>query len=548
MELIRTAARNRAIALLECGVAAASLGTWSFSIVLTIYAYREGGANAVGLALMARMLPAALAAPFTGLLADRWPRRTVIMISTAARALALLAIAACVQSGAPFVAVIALGGIFTIFETLHRPSMAALLPHHARTPAELAAGNVLWTTADYAGFLAGSLLAGTLVGLAGLPAALLVCVAAFVVASATTFALPADTRPPALPDHAVRGVASQLLEGVRTIAAHGELQLVTGLSAVAILTEGMLDVLLVVAAIELLDMGDSGVGWLNAAWGVGGLVSGALAVVLIGRGRLVSSLVFAAVVAGGCIALVGLFAQPAATLALLVAFGLSYGLLEGALPMLTQRLVADDVLARVFAVREALSVLAFALAAVLAAGLVSLLGGRGALFAAATVLPLAGVVLRRRLGRLDAGLKAPEELFLLLRALPMFAPLPVAAIENLALRVEIEHHDSGTKVIAQGDVGDRFYVIAEGEVEVHEDGVLRRVERRGECFGEIALLRDVTRTATVTATTPLRLLSLRRDDFLAAIGAHLRSAHEAQTIAAERLPVTAPPPHQTVGS
>ena len=78
--------------------------------------------------------------------------------------------------------------------------------------------------------------------------------------------------------------------------------------------------------------------------------------------------------------------------------------------------------------------------------------------------------------------------------------------------------------------------------------MLRRVERRGECFGEIALLRDVTRTATVTATTPLRLLSLRRDDFLAAIGAHLRSAHEAQTIAAERLPVTAPPPHQTVGS
>jgi CRP-like cAMP-binding protein len=88
----------------------------------------------------------------------------------------------------------------------------------------------------------------------------------------------------------------------------------------------------------------------------------------------------------------------------------------------------------------------------------------------------------------------------------------------------------------KGEPGNRFYVIADGEVEVTRDG--RPVARLGPgaYFGEIALLRDVPRTATVTATTPTTLLVLERADFLEAVTGHPVAREAADVTIRERLP------------
>jgi MFS family permease len=319
------------------------------------------------------------------------------------------------------------------------------------------------------------------------------------------------------------------------------LRLLVGVFTADLLVQSVIDVLLVVAALELLDMGASGVGWLNAAWGVGGLVGGAAAIALLRRGRLASGIARGCVVAGLPVLALGAWASAGLAIALLAITGIGFGLVEVAVLTLTQRLAADDVLARVYGVRETLGVLATAAGSMLAAALVALLGVRGALIAAGAALPALAVALRARLGAFEAGAPVPERAFAVLRDVPLFSPLPMATVENLALRAVSEHFAPGETIITQGDDGHDFYVIEDGTVEVRRNGDVLVRRRVGEFFGEIALLRDEPRMATVEAVTPVGVLVLGRDEFLGAIGAHPRSGHAAEAAVTARLVTTTPP-------
>jgi len=237
----------------------------------------------------------------------------------------------------------------------------------------------------------------------------------------------------------------------------------------------VIDVLIVVAAIELLGLGEQGAGSLNAAWGIGGVVAGAAALALLGRGRVAPALPVGLTLAGLAFVAAGVLASAEATFPLLAAMGAGFGLVESALLTLTQRLAPDDVLGRVFGVEETIEVLALGFGAILAPVLVGALGIQGAMIAA------------------------------------------------------------GEAIVRQGEVGDAFYVIADGEVDVGVDGVFRRRQGPGEFFGEIALLRDVPRTATITAAAPVTALSIGRETFLGAIGAHARSTRAAESAARERM-------------
>jgi CRP-like cAMP-binding protein len=170
---------------------------------------------------------------------------------------------------------------------------------------------------------------------------------------------------------------------------------------------------------------------------------------------------------------------------------------------------------------------------------VALLDVRTTILLAALVLPAAGLLLRRRLAVLESGAGVDEEAFVLLRRLPLFAPLPVAAIESLALQTVREHHPCGAAVIEQGDVGAHFYVIEDGCAEVHRDGAFLCAYGREDFFGETALLHDAPRNATVLATAPLCVLVIERSDFLSAVGAHARSTHAARGVLAARSPAPA---------
>ena len=306
------------------------------------------------------MLPSGPAAPSVALLADRYSRRSVLVLSSVLRALALVLISGAVAAGAPFALVLALSALFTIAGTAHKPAQAALLPQLARVPAEIAAANAALSGIDYAGFLLGSLLAGAVVDLIGLSGGMAVCVVPFLAAAVMLARLPRDERPPPIPAEEQPSGLSELLEGFRTVEGSPEMRLLSGMYAANMFVQGVVDVLLVLTAIELLGMGEGGVGWLNSAWGVGGLAGSFMALALLGRGRLASGLTVGSLLAGLPLVVVGVWHAPAAALVLLVVLGVGYALTEVAMLTLTQRLAADDVLARVFGVQETLFVVATA--------------------------------------------------------------------------------------------------------------------------------------------------------------------------------------------
>ena len=520
---------------LQMNWTAASVGSWIFFIVLAVYAYNEGGATAVGIAALARMVPAGLAAPLAGVVVDRRSRREVLLASTIGRSLLLAGIAAAVAAEAPLAIVLALAAVFTALATAHKPAQAALFPALAETPRQIAASNAILTAVDSAGFLAGSLVGAVLVAAASFETAFLVTAGLFGVAVWPLARIQRDPIP-VYREHAheAERAFEELASGFRTVARDPSLRLIVGLAACSTFVEGAVDVLVVLVAIELLDLGNAGVGWLNSAWAVGGIVGGAAAISLLGRGRLAAGLAGGCLLVGVPLLLVAALPEVAVTVAMLAALGVGYSLIETANLTLLQRLTSDDVLGRAFAVLESSYWVTTGLGAIAAPVIVNLVGLRGALVALGCVLPLVAALRWARLARLEAGATIPEHAFALLRHVPLFAPMSIGALENLSCRLAELQVPAGHAVVREGDPGDRVYLIAEGEFDVSCSLGAFPSLADGDVFGEMALLRDVPRTATVTARTDARVFALDRDAFLTAVSGHRFSARTLDTIVAER--------------
>ncbi|HXG75228.1 MAG TPA: cyclic nucleotide-binding domain-containing protein, partial [Gaiellaceae bacterium] len=318
------------------------------------------------------------------------------------------------------------------------------------------------------------------------------------------------------------------------------LRILLGLFTAQTLVAGALAVLIVVVAFELLDLGEPGVGYLNSAIGVGALVGSILALLLTGVRRLAPPFIGGILLWGVPLVLVGLWSELALALVLLAIVGAGNSLVDVAAFTLIQRAVPDEVLARVFGVIQFLWIASFGLGGILIVPLVDWLGPDGALIAAGAFLPALALLSGPKLVRLDAAAEAPGAELALLRSVPIFAPLPGTPLEHLAARLVPLRLEAGSVIVRQGDAGDRFYVIAEGEVEVSVDGAVVSTLGPGGYFGEIALIRDVPRTATATAKTPVVLYALDREDFLAAVTGHAPSAQAAEQVASSRLGAVAP--------
>jgi len=520
---------------LQLNWTAAQVGSWTFFIVLAVYAYDQGGAAAVGVAALARMLPAALAAPLAGVVVDRRSRRDVLLAIAIGRALLLAASAGPAAAEAPLAVVLALSAVFTSLTTAHKPAQAALFPTLAETPRQIAASNAVLTAVDNVGFLAGALLGGVLVAVATFDAAFLAIAAMFAVASWPLARIPRDP----VPDYREHGDGAEppleeLVSGFRTVGRDPSLRLIVGLASFTTFVEGAVDVLVVLVAIELLDLGNASVGWLNSAWAFGGIAGGAAAISLLARGRLAAGLAGGCLLIGGPLLLIAALPEVAVAVAMLMTLGAGYSLVETANLTLLQRLTSDDVLGRAFAVLESSYWLTTGLGAISAPLVVDLLGLRGALVAFGCLLPLIASVRWARLARLEAGAPIPERAFALLRRIPMFAPLSIGALENLSQRLAEMPVQAGQAVVREGEPGDRVYLVAEGEFDVTcSEGSFPSIAG-GEVFGEIALLRDVPRTATVTARTDALVFALDRDAFLMAVGGHKYSARTLDTLVTER--------------
>jgi MFS family permease len=530
---LRAAAANPDLRRLELALAALVVGQWSYTVVVAVYAYHQGGAPAVGLVGLVRMLPAAFAAPFTALLADRYRRQRVLLVAALLEGLGVGVTAAAVIGGEPSLFVYAITAGVQLATTAAVPARAALIPSIARSPEELTAANVAATTIDSVGAFAGPAVAGVLVGFADPGIVLVVVAGVFVAAILLLSRIRPDERPQ-VPGRAFK-LTGELLAGARALAGETRLAVLTGLYASQTLVAGALNVLIVVAALELLDLGDAGVGYLNAAIGIGGIVGAAVMFALVGgTRRLAPHFAVGMALWGLPMMLLALWPQPVFAFAVLGLLGVGNTLVDVAGVTLLQRAVPDAVLARVFGVLESLTWGTIAVGSIAASGLVAALGGRGALVVAGGLLPLLTVLSWRQLAALDARPFDVEALELL-RGVPIIAPLPPPVVEALATKLQQVHVGAGDLVFRRGDLGERFYVISRGEVEVDAGGQEPIVLGRGDFFGEIALLARVPRTATVKAKTLVEAYALPGEAFVAAVTGHAESGEAADLVIASRL-------------
>lgn len=513
-----------------------SFATWTFVITLGVYAFDAAGAAAVGVAGLVRLLPGAVASPFSGLLGDRYSRRAVLVWSAAAMAGALVGAAFAVAAGAPTWLVFALAGLFTIAASPYVPAEGALMPQFARTPQELSAANVTHSVMDNLGFLGGSILAGILVAVSSVQTVFAIAALAAALSAVAILLTRPDSRPRYADEMAARSLARQATAGLRAMVADPALRLLGTSLTLLVFVEGAADVLIVIIALDLLELGNSSVGYMNAAWGVGALMAGAGLAVLINRGRLVEGLVVGSLVTGAMLALPGVSPIVLVVYAAWFGVGLGYTLVEVAANTLLQRLGDDEVLGRVRGSLETVRLAAMALGAIAVTVLVELLGIRGAVLVVAAILPLFAILRWGRLRSFEVGAPVMERHFSLLRADPIFTPLPLATLERLTHDLIELRVDPGQEVITQGDAGDRFYLIEDGRVEVFEDSVHRRFQTVGESFGEIALLRGEPRTATVRTTEPTGLLVLDAGHFIDAVAGHGRSSQVADDVIEDRFP------------
>jgi hypothetical protein len=523
---------NSALRLFAIARVASVTGRWAATVALAVLAYNLGGATAVGILGVVRILPAALAGPIAAALLDRVSSDRLLLLAGIGRTAAMGG-AAAFAVGDHATAVFALVGVESLLSTMVRPLQTSALPFLAKTPGELTAANLSLTTIESAGMLLGPALCGALLAVWSPAAVLAVTTVSYLLSTVLVARVPSwDHAGHA--EHAGSALAGTM-EGVRAIQADPQLRLIVGLYCAENVVTGSLNVLIVIAALRLLNLGDSGVGVLNAAIGIGGLVGALGAAALLGRRRMASAFGAGLVLCGAPLILIGLRPSTGLAVVLLAVLGVGVTIVDFSAVTLLQRAINDEVLAKVFSVLQSLFVGSIGLGAALAPILVAAIGIRGALLASGVVLPVLAAVLWRRLAPLDELHLVGEELVSLLRSVSILAPLELPALERLARNAVPVSAAGGQAVVVEGESGDRYYVIREGEVEVSSGGEVLRTLSAGEGFGEIALLRDVPRTATVRAVHRTELLAIDREEFLEAVNGSSSSREAADLVIDVRL-------------
>jgi len=483
---------------------------WATWIALLVWAYDAGGVTGASFVAVVQLVPGVVLAPVLAVRADRLPRGRALALGYATQGLAFLGAAVALLEDSGFWVVLALATVASVALGATRPVHHALLPEVARTPEELTAGNAASGSFEAGAVLLGPLASSALIVLWGVPGVLAVMGGLTLVAALLVVGLPTSPRHGGGEAALVRTQVGEVLRDptarVLTVLVAGEYALV-----------GMLDILLVVLALDHLHMSEAGPGLLNATIGIGGIVGSALALVLVGRSRLVPVVALGGVVAGVPVALAGLTESALVAGAVITVCGCGKVVFDVAVRTLVQRMLPPRLLTSVFGVHESVMDAGIALGSLAAPALVLAAGVPGALALAGLFLPVLVLVTAAPLRRVDRRAVVPGDVLALLRAVPFLALLQPGQLDRLAREATTTVAVPGERVVVEGEPGDRFHVLESGSVEVTIAGEHVRVIGPGGWFGELALLHDRPRSATVTARERLTLRSLDRDTFLGVV-------------------------------
>ena len=501
------------------------------TVIALLVAYDAGGAALVGLVALARQVPAIAMNLLvdTGRLA-RPERALVAVYVVRIAASGLMAVGAATGSAAlVFAAVATSAGI----GSLARPTKMALLPSVAVAPEELVAANVAGALGQGLGIFAGPLLAG--LGIATLGPAATAGLAAALAALAAVVVLGVRVSDAARPARPARGGGPPARARLRALAARRPAAARGGAGYALSHVRGALLTYLAVLAIEVLGMGRGGVGLLNAAIGLGALV-GALGALAIGVGRGLAPMhVMALILWGLPIIVMGVVPDPRVALGALGVVGVGAALGEVATGTLLQRGLPGAARAATFSTVEVGTGLGSGLGGVAGSLLIASMGIETALVLTGLVLPVVGLVCLPFSRRLDAGPVIPERQAAILRGIPLFRPLPLAALERVAGGMRPVAFAPGERLMTEGEPGDCYLIIERGTVEVSAGGRVLQTQGPGDGIGEIALIRAVPRTATVDVCDPLEGWVVDCSTFLGAVTGHEGSAAAADQVVRERL-------------
>jgi MFS family permease len=524
--------QHRDLRYLELSLGLNATADNAYLVALSVYAYAHGGATAVGLVGVIRMIPAGVAGLFGAVVADRYRREWLLRLLYLGRAVLAGATALAFMSGAPVAVVFTLAALLNILAVLLRPTYWALLPDLARMPEQLVACNAVTGLFEGLAWLVGPAAAAALIATSSV--SVVFTVAGLMLLAAAIYSTRVHPDKIVRPQ-AGRRVLADTLEGVRTVVSDRNTRLIFGLAGVQTTVRGALNVLTVVAAIDLLGMGEPGVGWLTSAYGVGGLLGAVATLSLVARRRLAVPFGFGLILWGAPIVLVGIWPNPILALILLGVPGVGNAVFDVSALTMLQRVIPSRVLGRVFGALEAQVFATVGVGSLIGSGLVAWLGPRGALIATGALLPVIAMLSWRRLNAIDDASVVPERELELLRHIPMFAPLSPVALEHLAGCLESVTVPARTRVFREGESGDRFFVIARGEATVT---IGRRTTARlgpGDYFGEIALIRGMPRTATVTARGDLEMYVIGSENFLDAVSGSCLASSEAAKVVEDRI-------------
>src|SRR5215469_8954842 len=539
MGTVRDALQLPDMRRIELGYGLSITGELAGTVALVVYAVGAGGAALVAAYAAFRTLAGmGVALVLTGI-TGRLRRDRVLRWITGGRAILLVAAALLAVSGQPPAAVIAAGAASSALAGTYRPLQAAALPWLVRTPAELAASNAVTAMMENGGALIGPLLAGGVLAVASPAAAM--AVAAGCLAAATLSLLRLAV--PDIPKVRGRGAVSVARDVTSGRAGFWRMAPPGGVAILAFaqtLLRGALVVLIAVLAVRVFGLGGSAVGWFNAVFGAGGLVGAALAAGAVRVTRLGRSFTAGMVLWGVPLALLALGPAAAIAYLALLIVGIGNAVVDVSGFTLVTRLAGPGTAGKALAALEFVVLAGLAAGSLLTPPLLHAAGVRGTLTVLGGGLVVLALAHAARFRRLDRAMPAPGPETGLLYHLPMFAPLPLAVTDLLAAEIEPRQFPVGAVVMREGEPGDRFYLITDGAAAVNVRGAPKPSLRRGDCCGEIALLRGIPRTATVTAERPLHTLTFGREAFLTAVTGNSTSMAAADALAAQRMSTDPP--------
>lgn len=545
--------RNHGLRRVNLGFVGSAIGDWAYATAIVVWAYGVGGATAVGIWGTVRLVLMAVVTPFASVFVDRYSRKAIMVTTDLLRAVVIAVCAVLIWIDEAPIVVFVLATLAALLAAPFRPAVAALLPTLAEKPEELTAANGTSSTIDSLSFFIGPAIGGLLLTVTSVPVVLLFDVLTFLWSAFMVWGIrmPAKSikveTPVPVGADAEGPVATEVEEeketfvqevtaGFSAIKRNRDLLVVSAVYAAQTVVAGASIVFGVEMAVQMTDFGPTGVGYLDSVFGVGAIIGGLAALGRASKNTVATDFGWGVMLWAVPLLVAAAF-YPAlwAAFAAMLVMGFGNPFADINAVTIVQRLSDDRVMGRVFGALETVLIAAMALGSIIMPLLVAAIGLRWGIAVLGGAIALIVLPAFPRLRRLNTTLREPESL-VLLRGLPLFAPLEPKSLELVAQQMQRVEVPAGATVIREGDAGDLFYVVESGSLTASYQGRTLSQQGPGDPFGEIALLRDVPRTATVVADEPSVLWSLERGPFLDAVTGNSEVSGQADDLVARRIP------------